>query len=590
MLADPKKRILVCTPSNAGVNEIVTRLVDGIPYIDPDSNTESLMKPSVVRIGRLADINEQEISYSKLRSVYLNTVFEDHAYWSQKSQDVPEFTNRELFLIFKAMKKYIQSQFAMTVETSLRFYNSGLSNEERSESAEFSLYSKVFLNEFGVTLKRSQNPQIQTLNSLIDYCNKQIKSLLEKKKNTIKNIGSDERENIVFQILSKTQVVCSTLAGAGHCSIQQQKEFDLIIIDEAGQAVEVDCLIPLQYKCDTCIMVGDSKQLQPTVFSDLAADMGYDISLFTRMAENQSNSYMLNTQYRMHPDISKFPLKQFYNNKVINGPRTSIDTIRPWHKLGHDFGTFRFFDISDGTHRSLEYSQSIINTEEVESIVNMYDILQKNTSIDITERVGIVTPYKAQTESLKKAFEKKYGQSEAEKMFEKLEISTVDRFQGQEKDIIMLSCVRSGSYSRNSIGFLKDPNRLNVAVTRAKSSLWVFGNGQTLSSNAMWRKMIDIAKDMRYYINAKNSFYFFVLSHKLQPLKNQDEKLIKKSETQNCISTAKVKRLILKTELDRLSDFCLKYNTEKEKMINNGNIGKAIKNILESYGIDWKET
>lgn len=142
-----------------------------------------------------------------------------------------------------------------------------------------------------------------------------------------------ERRKFQAAILQGANIVCATLSGSAHNVLLQTKMyFETVIIDEAAQSVELSALIPLKYGCKQCIMVGDPNQLPPTVLSQEAANFKYEQSLFVRMFTNfPDRVHMLNVQFRMHPEISKFPSDEFYKSKLKDGPHNHIYTKREWH-------------------------------------------------------------------------------------------------------------------------------------------------------------------------------------------------------------------------------------------------------------------
>jgi senataxin len=155
-------------------------------------------------------------------------------------------------------------------------------------------------------------------------------------------------------ILNNAHVICATLSGSGHEMFQALSiEFETVIVDEAAQCVEMSALIPLKYGCAKCILVGDPKQLPPTVFSKEAARFAYEQSLFVRMQKNHPDDvHLLDTQYRMHPEISLFPSQTFYDGKLLDGGDMAGLRKQPWHQ-SLLLGPYRFFDVlgSNPLHR-----------------------------------------------------------------------------------------------------------------------------------------------------------------------------------------------------------------------------------------------
>ena len=302
------------------------------------------------------------------------------------------------------------------------------------------------------------------------------------------------RRRVQQEILDNAHVICATLSGSGHEMFQGLNiEFETVIIDEAAQSIELSALIPLKYGCSKCILVGDPKQLPPTVLSREAARFQYEQSLFVRMQENNPNDvHLLDTQYRMHPEISVFPSKAFYDARLLDGPNMAKLRARPWHQ-SQILGPYRFFDVQ-GHHQSAPRGHSLINLAEIEVAMNLFDRLVSDCKgYDFRGKVGIITPYKSQLRELRSRFSQRYGDT----VLASVEFNTTDAFQGRESEIIIFSCVRASS--GKGIGFLSDIRRMNVGITRAKCSLWVLGNSQSLMQGEFWGHLIQDAKSRDRY-------------------------------------------------------------------------------------------
>jgi senataxin len=295
-------------------------------------------------------------------------------------------------------------------------------------------------------------------------------------------------------ILNDAHVICATLSGSGHEMFQGLSiEFETVIVDEAAQCVEMSALIPLKYGCAKCILVGDPKQLPPTVFSKEAARFQYEQSLFVRMQKNHPDDvHLLDTQYRMHPEISLFPSRTFYDGKLLDGGDMAGLRQQSWHQ-SMLLGPYRFFDVQ-GQHQAAPKGHSLINLAEIEVAMKLYKrVTSDYPDYNFKGKVGIITPYKSQLRELRERFISSYGASIAED----IEFNTTDAFQGRESEIIIFSCVRASP--AGGIGFLQDIRRMNVGLTRAKSSLWVLGNSQSLARGEFWRKLVEDAKDRKRY-------------------------------------------------------------------------------------------
>jgi senataxin len=231
-------------------------------------------------------------------------------------------------------------------------------------------------------------------------------------------------------------------------------------------------------------LVGDPKQLPPTVLSREAAGFQYEQSLFVRMQLNHPDDvHLLDTQYRMHPDISRFPSQAFYDGRLLDGQGLAQLRTKLWHESSL-LGPYRFFDVQ-GSHRKGASGYSLINREEVAVALQLYNRLTTDYApYDFSEKIGIITPYKSQLKELKTQFERHFGET----IFDRVEFNTTDAFQGRESEIIIFSCVRASPHG--GIGFLDDIRRMNVGLTRAKSSLWVLGNSPSLLRNEFWGNLV----------------------------------------------------------------------------------------------------
>lgn len=295
-------------------------------------------------------------------------------------------------------------------------------------------------------------------------------------------------------ILDDAHVICATLSGSGHEMFQGLSiEFETVIVDEAAQCVEMSALIPLKYGCAKCILVGDPKQLPPTVFSKEAARFAYEQSLFVRMQKNHPDDvHLLDTQYRMHPEISLFPSRTFYDGKLLDGGDMAGLRTQPWHQ-SMLLGPYRFFDVQ-GQQSAAPKGHSLINRAEIDVALQLYKRLTTDySSYDFKGKVGIITPYKSQLKELKSQFSYVYGAN----IIDEIDFNTTDAFQGRESEVIIFSCVRASP--AGGIGFLQDIRRMNVGLTRAKSSLWVLGNSQSLVRGEFWKKLVVDAKERKRY-------------------------------------------------------------------------------------------
>lgn len=449
------KRILICAPSNAAVDELVLRLKDGII-----GSNKKILHPGIVRLGRTDAIN------SNVRELTLE-----------------ELVDRKL----EAIEKESSAKF----DGSLRAEQ----NENLAKRDELRAKQETFDSAED---REACRLQILSLTKKIKETGHKLD--LQREQQQVKARKHDiERRKAQTLIMRQSQVICATLSGSAHNVLSSlQMRFDTVIIDEAAQCIELSALIPLKYGCKRCIMVGDPNQLPPTVLSQHAASLKYEQSLFVRMFKQHSNRiHMLNVQFRMHPEIAQFPSREFYDSKLSTGSTNFERTKRDWHN-SHVFTPYRFFDVQGSQERS-QTTQSLFNRNEAQAAFQIYQALQKTLGHSaIAGKVGIISPYKQQVNLLKKVFESQLGNVAVRD----IDFNTIDGFQGQEKDIIMISCVRAEPDAQG-VGFLSDTRRMNVAITRAKSALWILGNESSLIKNPVWRRLIQDAKDRGVFTKFK---------------------------------------------------------------------------------------
>ncbi|EGG16379.1 DNA2/NAM7 helicase family protein [Cavenderia fasciculata] len=294
---------------------------------------------------------------------------------------------------------------------------------------------------------------------------------------TTSSKGNMDTNSIRSIILDDAEIIATTLSFSGSSLLTKMNGFDIVIIDEAAQAVETSTLVPIQHKCKKIILVGDPKQLPATIISPIAIKYKYDQSLFQRLQE-KCPPLMLTTQYRMHSTIRQFPSRHFYNDLLEDGPNIA-DRATNYHGNSF-FGPLVFYDLPFA--REIKHGGgSVFNEDECFMAIYLYQlILRTYPEQDFTGRIGIISPYRQQVLTLREFFKNCPG----------ISIDTVDGFQGREREIIIFSCVRASDQEGAGIGFLADVRRMNVALTRPRSSLLVIGNAKTLSINKDWNELI----------------------------------------------------------------------------------------------------
>eukprot|EP01041_Mallomonas_annulata_P000942 gene942-1824_t len=265
--------------------------------------------------------------------------------------------------------------------------------------------------------------------------------------------------NLELDIMSKVRLIFSTVTGGGRYKFHHIS-IDIVIIDEATQLVEAQTSILFRKGLQCLVLVGDNKQLPVTTKSTHPLAEGYKRSLFDRLTEKNYPSYLLDTQYRMHPDISRWPRVQFYEGKIRDGDNVkSADYCKPWHAT---ILPFSLYDIASGIEET-DVLGSKFNKKEESAVRRLLSHIRRtvgDTAKTKTISIGIISPYQAQVERL--------SLLSTIKEFNII-VKTVDEFQGQEYDIIIFTAVKSNTAKK--IGFLSDTRRLNVALTRAKYAL-----------------------------------------------------------------------------------------------------------------------
>ena len=306
-----------------------------------------------------------------------------------------------------------------------------------------------------------------------------------------------------MQVLNEASIVCTTLSCAGYSMFSQLKQgFDTVLIDEAAQAVEMSTLIPLKYACRRLILVGDPNQLPATVFSDHAMRHNYEQSLFQRLQIGGQRVAMLTTQYRMHPSISRFPGRRFYDGALKDAPNLATRNAAPWHAQ-KILSPYVFYDVHDGV--ALEQASSWSNDLEAQLALHIVRHLLDNYSEEHVspQSIGVISPYNAQVRAIRRLLVETLGAERGGL----IEVNSVDGFQGREKDVIILSVVRSDRGRENrtaGIGFLRDARRMNVSITRARTSVFVLGHATTLREDPLWEATLHDASERKVLLLARS--------------------------------------------------------------------------------------
>ena len=296
----------------------------------------------------------------------------------------------------------------------------------------------------------------------------------------------------VDDVISRARVVCATLTGRLDDLVDEDNRFDLLVVDEASQALTPALLLPLPLLAPTgrVVLAGDHKQLPPVVLADDASLLA--TTAFTRLMEApdaDGYGHMLTVQHRMNAELMAFPSAQFYGGRLTAHPDVATHTLDA--KDSDDVGYHpslpeRVLDVVDTAGAGFDDDQppnsaSRRNRGEVRVIVMLVEDLV-SAGVDVGT-IGIIAPYSGQVGALESAL--------ATFVDDGLEIDSVDGFQGREKDVIVFSATRSNP--DGEVGFLSDARRLNVAITRARKKLLLVGDSATLSVDPVWRALFDDA-------------------------------------------------------------------------------------------------
>jgi len=346
----------------------------------------------------------------------------------------------------------------------------------------------------------------------------ELQKLLQLKEETGELSVSDEKRYRMLrkqgekELLDLADVICCTCIGAGDPRLTRMK-FSSILIDESMQSTEPECMVPVVLGAKQLILVGDHCQLGPVVMCKKAANGGLSQSLFERLVVLGIRPFRLEVQYRMHPELSKFPSNFFYEGSLQNGVsgedrRLSCDF--PWPQGDKPM----MFHVTMGQEEIAGSGTSFLNRTEA---ANCEKIATRFLKSGIRpDQIGIVTPYEGQRSFMVQYMQ--YQGSLHAKLYQDIEIASVDAFQGREKDIIIISCVRSNEHQ--GIGFLADPRRLNVALTRAKYAVIIVGNPKVLSRQPLWNHLLHHYKEAKCLVegpltNLKESLIQFSKPRKL---------------------------------------------------------------------------
>lgn len=297
-------------------------------------------------------------------------------------------------------------------------------------------------------------------------------------------------QRLIDMILDDAQVIACTLVGAAHPVLDQRK-FRTAIVDEAAQALEPATWIPIT-KASKIVLTGDPFQLPPTVKSNEAAKKGFNITMIEKCLKRIQQVNLLNIQYRMNEVIMGFSNRQFYNNELMAAPgvkerRLDIDMNAP----------VIFIDTAGcGFDEKVHHAyQSKYNPEEFQVLREHLYLIAEAFLEKEPPSIAIISPYREQALHIEEELKEDPNVSKLD-----LSINTIDGFQGQEKDLVFISLVRSNT--KGEIGFLTDYRRMNVAMTRARKQLIILGDSATIGNNKFYGEFLDYCEKHGEYRSA----------------------------------------------------------------------------------------
>ena len=374
-----------------------------------------------------------------------------------------------------------------------------------------------------LSLEREMTDDVDKTNSLEDLIKQEIEKDIEKNPKLKKVMELSEKrakygqlkgddfekykkitEDYQYKIINSSPIVLSTLNNSADPRLSRCN-FPIVIIDEATQALEPDCLLSFLHNAQMVVLIGDEKQLGPTILSQESVIAGLGISMFDRLCYYYKDSTFissLNEQFRMHSSLSEFSNEHFYNKEIKTLKEIELDenVVKNFPWPNKNIPTTFFYNVVD-TEKCENYSY--YNEKE---IYHVYGVVHRLIKAGVKpEEIGIITPYNAQKYKLYDKF--------SNDKYDNLKIESVDGFQGMEKRFIIISTVRSNPSGK--IGFMDEPRRLNVAITRGKEGVIFVGNAECLAlKNGIWR-------DLVLFYHSKNLIYQGPLS-KLEPVPKEE--------------------------------------------------------------------
>lgn len=478
-----KPRILVCAPSNAAVDVLLARCMEA-QFVGGGGER---YRPDVVRLASEdATITQRiaEVSISKRVDSLVDMHGQERAQW------IAHHTSAAHAFQFRIGELRARADFAAAPPRSAA-----------SAPVEPGLLDRVL----GELVHVSE----QYDRTLVELSRLQV--LLEADMQPAQRQGEARRQarmTLEASFVNEAELVFTTLGTAARTVFARLEHgFDVILIDEAAQATEISTLVPLRLGAKAVVLVGDPQQLPATVISDAARSGLFQRSLFERLSDCGAASLLLAVQYRMHPSIRRWPSAHFYGDRLVDSDSVLSQPDEPFYAL-QPLWPYAFLDCCGGREeRGGGGGYSWMNRGEAALAAALYARFKASLPTGAAAgRVAFLTPYRAQLKALEDALKRRLGPD----VMSEVTVNTVDGYQGRERDVVILSLVRSGDpraqqpqgepqgsssgQLRGALGFVADIRRMNVALTRARRALWIVGNAQHLRAGEHWASLLQDAE------------------------------------------------------------------------------------------------
>lgn len=541
LAAKKKPRILVCAPSNAAIDNVILKIMDD-GFVDGNG---CRYNPSMVRVGTGQGEAVRDISLqAKIDAVVkegkdlskLQTSMAALKSELSKTREMIISLRHRIRAIANAAPYPLSNNWEIRIDGDFDRSGRVFFVNHKEKTTQFEVPEppepeeqhypatampeyRTYMTSIVEQVERFYSVSSKLVRSQLVADIMEFQSGAGRKNQALSNI----KQQIESHILDTTHIVLTTLGTSGARAFESADKFEVVVIDEAAQSVEPATLMALHLGSKHAILVGDPQQLPATIFSVSGCDSKYGRSLFQRLEESGYPTHLLKLQYRMHPAISDFPRRIFYGGALKDGsnvkhpdygsPLSNVVVLK--------FPAFKAFTILDLDSTEERGSTSVSNYVEAQLALHLYNSLDSATGgLSSKSRVAIISPYSQQVSLLKKIFRQNLGQE----FNNKVEINTVDGFQGREGNIVIFSCVRaSGS---KGIGFLSDVRRMNVALTRAKHFLFVIARCASIVANPYWRDLVKHARENRAVLPVRcrpgaNGFPSLTTLRSLPPIDNK---------------------------------------------------------------------